>query len=97
MKKYELQLTSAMVINATVVRAGSRVRLDESTAKDFLRRGKAELVALPVEDAPTVNADVVDLRRMNKNDLLAHAATLGITVSDELTKAQIIDAIEGNG
>lgn len=94
MKKYELKLTSAMVIDAKVVRAGTRVMLDESTAKDFLRRGKAELVATPVAEDPT--GESVDIRRMNKKELLEHADKLGVEVNEELTKAQIIAAIEGS-
>lgn len=96
MSKYELKLTSAMVINANVVRAGAVVFLDETTAKDFLRRGKAELVAVPVAQAPTADADAVDVRRMNKAELIEHANANGVDVSDDLTKAQIIEAIEGS-
>lgn len=96
MNKYELKLTSAMVINASVVRAGTNVFLNEAIAKDFLRRGKAELVAVPVAQAPTADADAVDIRRMNKAELIEHAAANGVEVSDDLTKAQIIAAIEGS-
>lgn len=94
MKKYELKLTSAMVIAGSVVRAGTRVMLDEPTAKDFLRRGKAELVATPVAEDHA--GDFVDIRRMNKTELLEYAGTLGVKVNEELTKAQIIAAIEGS-
>lgn len=43
MKTYTLKMTSAVVISGNIVRAGSTVEVDEATAKDFLRRGKAEL------------------------------------------------------
>lgn len=94
MKKYELRLSSAMVIAGSVVRAGTCVMLDEPTAKDFLRRGKAELVATPVDEHHP--GDSTDIRRMNKAELLEHAGTLGVKVNEELTKAQIIAAIEGS-
>lgn len=92
MKKYELKLTSAMVIDAKVVRAGTRVHLDEHTAKDFLRRGKAELIgATPGEPDET---PPVDLGRMNKAQLLEHAAEAGVEANDDMTKAQILEAIQ---
>lgn len=34
-----------------------------------------------------------DLNRMNKAQLIEHAATLGLTLGEELTKAQLIEAI----
>jgi len=92
MKTYELKLTSAMVIEGGVVRAGTRVRLDEATAKDFLRRGKAELVSAPADDGDDQG---VDLSRMNKSQLLEVAEQMGVEASDDMTKAQIIEAISG--
>lgn len=101
MKTYKLKLTSAMVIAGGVVRAGASVDVDEVTAKDFLRRGKAELVSKPAashqEEHQGDQDNEVDLSRMNKAQLVEVAAGLGIEGADDLTKAEIIAAIEAAG
>lgn len=95
MSKYELKLTRAMVIEGAVIRAGTRVRLDEATAKDFLRRGKAELVSAPADDNSDTGSDQgVDLSRMNKAQLVQVAEGVGIEGAENMTKAEIIAAIE---
>jgi len=99
MNTYELKLTSAMVIEGGVVRAGTRVRLDEATAKDFLRRGKAELVSEPAKPTEQHQDDDqeqdINLDRLNKAQLLEVADQMGVEASDDMTKAQIIEAING--
>lgn len=95
MKKYEIKLTSALVIDGRVVRAGTKIAADEATAKDFLRRGKAELVSAP--EAPEVGDDdveQVDLSNLNKDQLVDVAEQLGVEGVGKMTKAEIIAAIE---
>lgn len=92
MKTYKLKLTSALVIDGQVVRAGTTVEVGEAYAKDFLRRGKAELLggqeAEDEDDAP-------DLSKMKKDELLDIAQQMGlVSVSDAMTKAEILAAIE---
>lgn len=98
MQTYRLKLTRAMVVEGNVVRAGTEVTLDEATAKDFLRRGKAELVAV-IDQTEAADADQADetpdLSRLNKSQLLELAGQLGVEADDSMTKAQIIAAIEG--
>ncbi|AWM87369.1 Rho termination factor N-terminal domain-containing protein [Microvirga sp. 17 mud 1-3] len=94
MKTYELKLTRAMVIEGGVVRAGTRVMLDEAVAKDFLRRGKAELVSAPADDG---DGGQVDLGKLNKAQLLEVAEQLGIQDAADMTKAQLVEAIEAAG
>lgn len=92
MKTYKLKLTSALVIEGQVVRAGTTVEVAENYAKDFLRRGKAELVGSHGDQDA---GDEPDLHRMKKDELLDIAQQMGlISVSDAMTKAEILDAIE---
>lgn len=101
MKTYELKLTRAMVIAGGVVRAGTKVNLDVATAKDFLRRGKAELVGGAriedaADDARTENE--VDISKLNKPQLVELAQQLGlVSVSMDMTKPEILAAIEAAG
>lgn len=97
MKTYELKLTRAMVIQGGVVRAGTKVSLDEPTAKDFLRRGKAELISAPANDDRDDCDQGVDLSRLNKTQLVDLAGQLGIEGAGDLTKAQLVAAIEAAG
>lgn len=95
MSKYELKLTRAMVIEGAVIRAGTKVHLDKNTAKDFLRRGKAELVSEPAGDTDHNGGDQdVDLSRMNKGQLVQVAEGVGVEGAENMTKAEIIAAIE---
>lgn len=50
-----LKLTAAIVIDGTIVRAGTLVEMAEGEAKDLLRRGKAELAT--ERDNPTLRTD----------------------------------------
>ena len=96
MKKYELRLTSAMGIEGKLYRAGTVVVLDEKTAKDFLRRGRAELLACEeIEQDPGASPDLPDFQKLNKKQLLDLAGELGIEADEAMTKAEIIKAIDG--
>lgn len=50
MKTYPLKITSAVVIEGTIHKAGSIVEVEEKTAKLLLERGKAVLAT--ADDAP---------------------------------------------
>lgn len=95
-----LVLTSAIAIDGAILRAGSLVEVSEREAKNFLHRGKARLAT--VEDgAPEASAESdgadderdVNLDRLNKNQLSELAIQLSIEPG-EMTKAQLVDAIE---
>lgn len=90
-KSFVLKLSSAIALDGDVVRAGSLVEVDEPTAKNLLHRGKATLAT--AEDGAD-DEDGVDLSKLNKAQLLEHAAANGVEADDSLTKAQIIAAIE---
>ena len=95
MKKYELRLTSAMGIDGRLYRAGTVVVLDERTAKDFLRRGRAELlVCEDLEQDPAASPDLPDFQKLSKKQLLELAEELGIEADETMTKADIIKAID---
>lgn len=95
MKTYTLKLTSAMVIAGGVVRAGTTVELDQATAKDFLRRGKAELISAPAEaEQPAQDDAEVDLSKLNKAQLVEVAEQLNIEGAAGMTKAELLEAIE---
>jgi len=94
-KNYFLKLTSALVISGVVCRAGELVEVSELEAKNFLARGKAELAT--VEDGVEEDQDEPgedDLSKLTKDQLLAKAAELEISIGSGATKAQIIEAIQ---
>jgi hypothetical protein len=92
-KSFVLKLTSAIAVDGEVVAAGGLVEVDEPTAKNLLHRGKAVLAT--AEDGVEDDGDDPDLSKLNKAQLVALAAELGvITVGDSNTKAEILAAIE---
>ncbi len=94
-KNYVLKLTSALVISGVVCRAGELVEVSELEAKNFLARGKAELAT--VEDGAEEDQDEPgddDLSKLTKDQLLAKAKELEISIGSGATKAQIIEAIQ---
>lgn len=97
MKNYVLKLTSAIVVDGEIVRAGNLVELSEPEAKNLLGRGKAVL-ATAADGYDQGNADEetsgVDLSRLNKVQLQDIAKGHGIESTDQTTKAQLIAAIE---
>ena len=93
-KNYILKLTSALVISGVVCRAGELVEVSELEAKNFLARGKAELATADdgiddEQDDPNFD----EKSKLNKEQLLAKAAELGIEIGSGASKAQIIEAI----
>lgn len=97
-KNYYLKLTSALVISGAICRAGSLVEVSEAEAKNFLHRGKAVLATeadgiTVAQDDPNDQGEA-DLAKMNKAQLLEFAQDNGIEVSDGMTKAQLLEAIE---
>ena len=99
MKSYFLKLTGALVIDGNIATRGSIVEVSELEAKNFLARGKAVLATAAdgveqPEDEEEAEEQSVDLSRLNKAKLLEHAHGLSLDVTDAMTKAQLIEAIE---
>ncbi len=94
-KTYVLKLTSALVIDGVVCRAGEMVEVGELEAKNFLARGKAELATVEdgADEAQTEPGSD-ELSKLTKEQLLAKAKELEIEIGSGATKAQIIEAIE---
>lgn len=96
MKNYVLKLTSAIVVDGEIVRAGNLVELSEPEAKNLLGRGKAVLAtAADGYDGDAVEeTSGVDLSRLNKVQLQDIAKGHEIKFTDLTTKAELIAAIE---
>lgn len=95
MKTFILKLTSALVIDGVICRAGELVEVGELEAKNFLARGKAELATVEdgVEDEQGNPDDNDELMKKTKAELLVIAAEKGAEATDGMTKAQIVAAI----
>ena len=97
MKNYFLKLTSAIVVDGEIIRAGSLVELSEPEAKNLLGRGKARL-ATAADGAPVDDEDEetsgVDLSKLNKTQLQEIAKGHEIEFDNKTTVAQLIAAIE---
>lgn len=101
-KTFFLVLTSALVIDGNVCRAGELVEVGEVEAKNFLGRGKARFateedgIEIPAE-LPAVtdsHGEPVDLSKLNKGELLALAKKRKVSIGSGATNEQIIEAIE---
>lgn len=97
MKSYVLKLTSAIVVDGGIVKAGSLVELSTAEAKNLLSRGKAVLAT--AEDGYEGGDDDdetggVDLSKLNKTQLQEIAKGHGVDFEESTTKAQLIAAIE---
>ena len=97
MKSYVLKLTSAIVVDGEIIRAGNLVELSEPEAKNLLGRGKAVLATAAdgyhgADDYDETSG--VDLSKLNKAQLQDIANGHGIEFEDSTTKAQLIAAIE---
>lgn len=57
--------------------------------------GKSASEATSAEPETSTNTEPVDLTTLKKDELLAKAESLGVAVDSSLTKAEIIEAIEG--
>lgn len=93
MKTYKLELASATVIEGKIIRRGAEVTVDEAVAKNLLARGKAKLVSAPDDDGDE-GSEGVDLSRLNKAQLIDAAQALGIEGATEMSKAQLVAAIQ---
>lgn len=95
MKSYVLFLTSAIVVDGGIVKAGQLVELSEPEAKNLLSRGKARLATADdgYEGADDESSGV-DLSRLKKAQLQEIAKGHEIEFDDKTTVAQLIAAIE---
>ena len=99
MKIYKLKCCTAFALAGVVIVPGQIVDVDEPTAKDLLRRGKA--VNAPVELVSVAEANTTVRGRlapsyfadMNKADTLKVAKEMGLDVPAGATKAQIVEMI----
>lgn len=95
MKSYVLKLTSAIVVDGGIVKAGQLVELSEAEAKNLLARGKAVLAtAADGYEEDDDESSGVDLSKLNKTQLQEIAKGHEIAFEDSTTKAQLIAAIE---
>lgn len=94
MKSYVLKLTSAIVIDGQIHKAGSLVEVSEAEAKNFLHRGKAILAT--AEDGVELGEELIseDYGSWNKATLLEYANAKGLDVASGMTKDQIVNVIE---
>lgn len=95
MKSYVLFLTSAIVVDGGIVKAGQMVELSEPEAKNLLSRGKARLAT--ADDGYEGSDDEssgVDLSKLKKAQLQEIAKGHEIEFDDKTTVAQLIAAIE---
>lgn len=93
METYTLKLTSSVVIDGAIRRAGAQVEVSETLARDLMRRGKAELAEMP-EGAPVDSQPQIDLSGMTKEQLLEVAAGLEIANIEKMNKTQLLAAIK---
>lgn len=95
MKSYVLFLTSAIVVDGGIVKAGQLVELSEPEAKNLLSRGKARLATADdgYEGADDESSGV-DLSKLKKAQLQEIANGHEIEFDDKTTVAQLIAAIE---
>lgn len=96
MKSYVLKLTSAIVVDGGIVKAGQLVELSGPEAKNLLSRGKAVLATADDgyhgDDEDETSG--VDLSKLNKTQLQEIAKGHGVDFEESTTKAQLIAAIE---
>ncbi|SMX27287.1 hypothetical protein TRP8649_01390 [Pelagimonas phthalicica] len=85
-KTISITITAAVVVDGQIITPGETVAVDEAVAKDLLRRERAKLNAADDDDKP--------LSKMTKAELLEEAEYWNLDVSDNLTKAQLVEAIE---
>lgn len=93
MKSYVLKLTSAIVVDGGIVKAGSLVELSTAEAKNLLSRGKAVL-ATAEDGYEGDETSGVDLSKLKKVQLQEIAKGHEIEFDDKITVAQLIAAIE---
>jgi hypothetical protein len=89
-KTFLLLLTSALVIDGVICKAGETVEVSETEAKNFLFRGKATLVES--DEEPNEDQDE-DLMKLTKDELFALAKEAGVETNDRMVKAEIVAAL----
>lgn len=89
-KTFLLLLTSALVIDGVICKAGDTVEVSEAEAKNFLHRGKAELAYTGEEETEDQDEDLMEL---TKDELFALAKEAGVETNDRMVKAEIVAAI----
>jgi hypothetical protein len=90
-KLYTLRLTSALAIDGDICRAGSIVEVSEREAKNFLARGKAELIEVEGDEDQAGEGD--DLADLSKAQLQKICTAKGLEFKDRDTKDQLIELI----
>ena len=94
MKNYTLKLTSAIVVDGDIIRAGNLVELSEPEAKNLLSRGKAVLATADDGFEGEDETSGVNLSKLNKTQLQEIATGHGIEFEKSTTVAKLIAAIE---
>ena len=88
MKKIKLLILSAIFVSGKMFNVDEEVEVNEREAQELLRRGVAKDI-----DADEDNPTTKPLERMNKDDLIKYAVELGLEISTEMTKKDIIALI----
>lgn len=90
MSKVFIKLTTAVVIDSVIRRAGEEVEVDEQLAKELLYRGRGTLV-----ESSNDHEDEIDLSKMTKAQLIEFAKhEYDVDLDSALTKEQMIEAIQ---
>lgn len=92
-KTFLLLLTSALVIDGVICKAGETVEVSEAEAKNFLHRGKAVLTEVSEEETEDQDDGDDDLMKLTKDELLALAKEAGLELNDRMVKAEIVAAL----
>lgn len=87
-KNTEIKITSAVVLGGQIAKPGSRCFVDDKTARDLMRRGKAELLSI-VADHDEIPA-FEDLKVTELRDV---ADEHGIEGAANMKRAELIEAI----
>ena len=87
MSKVFIKLTTAVVIDSVIRRAGEEVEVDEQLAKELLYRGRGTLVE--------TESNEVDLSKLSKAQLVTFAKSeYDVELENSLTKELMIEAIQ---
>lgn len=92
-KQIEIKITAAIVIDGDIVPPRSKVTVDETTAKNLMQRGKAELSTVNADDDGAGGGEK-PLGKMTVDELKVEAKELGIEGADDMNKAKLIAAIK---
>ncbi|OWU68255.1 hypothetical protein ATO2_12835 [Roseovarius sp. 22II1-1F6A] len=103
MKTFDLEITSAVVIDGKIRAAGSRVTANRRLAVNLLQRGKAQVasgegplrMSGPIaSDSGATEGDDLPLADHTVAELVELAAEYGIEGAGRMKKAELIAAIE---